>query len=86
LGRIPNCLFNAALKIILCVGADISIYASTAIALRIDRWEEGLIRIHNFSQQAENHLSQIPELLLELGFIFEKWNFNVGADPCPSEE
>ena len=54
--------------------------------LRVDRRQERLIWIHGFSQETENDLGQIPEMLLELGFIFEKRNFNIGVDPCPSEE
>ena len=56
------------------------------MVLRIDRGHESLIRIHDLSQKTENNLAQIAEMLVELGFIFEKRNFNVGIDPRLSKE
>jgi hypothetical protein len=73
-------------RLILSIGAYISIRAPTTIVFRIDRWYKGLIRLHDFSKETENHLGQISKILLELNLIFEKRNFNVGVNPRPSEE
>jgi hypothetical protein len=74
------------LREVILIRAYISISTSATIVLRIDRWHKWLIRVHDFSQEAENDLSQIPKILFELGFVFKKRNFNVGVNPCPSEE
>ena len=70
----------------LIIGANISIRTPAAIILWIDRRHEGLIRVHDFSQEAENHLRQISKILSELGLILKKRNFDVGVNPRLSEE
>jgi len=49
------------------IRADISVRTPAAILLWINRRQEALIRIYDFFHETENDLSQISEILFELG-------------------
>jgi len=56
------------------------------MVLCIDRRQEGLIRVHDLSQEAENDFGQVSKILSELRLIFKKRNFDAGTHPRFSQE